>query len=94
MIAQTQPTTERRADPAVADRPVDVPQPRAAIAPTATVTPASLAGLTAPASPARAEDDVEIVAARIVSSAAAVTWVGRLALLLALGLVAAFVLLP
>ena len=40
------------------------------------------------------EDHVDAVAARIVSAAAVVTWIGRLTLLVALGVAAWLVLLP
>ena len=78
MIAQTQPSADRLRT--VADLPAGlVPRPRAATPATATTAP---------------DGHVELLAAEIVSSAAVLTWVGRLVLLIALGLVAALVLVP
>ncbi|MHC1558724.1 hypothetical protein ACR9E3_07200 [Actinomycetospora sp. C-140] len=84
MIAQTQTADIATLD--VADLPgtIVVPQPRAAapVAPVPTTVPAP------------ADDHVELLAAELLSSAAVVNWVGRLTLLLALGLVAWLTLLP
>lgn len=71
-------------------RHVTVPAPRTPTARTAVVPMAVRA-----AEVARDQDEhLELVAARLVSQAAVVSWVGRLALLLAVGVVALLVLLP
>ncbi|GAA4931014.1 hypothetical protein EV188_102490 [Actinomycetospora succinea] len=67
---------------------VEVPAPR-----TPAARPAVVPMTVRAAGPEQGEHP-ELVAARLVAQAATVAWVGRLALLVAVGLVALFVLLP
>ena len=69
---------------------VEIPAPRA---PSARPATASMAVRAASAEQTVGEHP-ELVAARLVGQAATVSWVGRLALLVAVGLIAVLVLLP
>jgi len=72
---------------------VEVPAPRTPAARPATV-PMTVRAASAEQGPAQdAGEHPDLVAARLVSQAATVSWVGRLALLVAVGLVALVVLL-
>ena len=76
----------------ITEQHVEVPAPRTPLARPATVP------MTVRAAGARQDtappEHPELIAARLVGQAATVSWVGRLALLVAVGLVAVLVLLP
>lgn len=74
----------------ITEQHVEVPAPR-----TPTARPATVPMTVRAAGPEQERrEHPELIAARLVDRAATVSWVGRLALLVAVGLIAVLVLLP